>query len=442
MKTMKFTCILLFFIILSGTKPSTAQVILSPEEAIRIGLLNNFDIRLVRQEVAEAENNLSLGNAGFLPQLDLTASQNYSVTDSKQLYLSGTENDRKGATSDALNAGVQLSWTIFDGLRMFVQYDRLREIQEKTELSFLLTVEYAVQQILSNYYNLINLNQQIRVVEKTILVDLERLKLTEDMLEIGSGSRLDLLQAQVDLNADSAMLLRLQDQVLQTKSIVNQLLARDSKTSFSVQDTFVIQSALNFDVLAQKMLAQNTSLRLTQQDERLSLLLLKEIRGRQIPSLGLNIGYNFLDQQSQSGFLLSNRSLGLTYGIQASMNLFDGFNRSREKRNAAIQIESSRIRTESVIRELENELSRNFDSYLNKMKLVAMEKQNLGAAGENLSIAGERYRLGDLSGFEFREAQRNYMTTEGRMLQVQFETKLLEMNLLQLSGELVLGYDL
>jgi len=428
--------ILILALVLSGLNVVEAQDTLAPSEAIQIGLENYFDIRLVRLDAQIAENNLSLGNAGFLPRIDLNAGQNFSVTDSKQEFLSGTVNDRKGARSSALNAGAQLNWTLFDGLQMFIGYDRLQEMQQKSELQLLLTVEYAVQQILGQYYQLVNLKQQLRVLDKTIRLDQERLQLAENMLAIGSGSRLDLLQAQVDLNADSAALLGLLDRQQQTKALLNQLLARDARTLFEVADTFNLRHDLVFDQLAASMMERNTSLGLAQNDERQSLLLLREIRGRQLPSLGFTMGYNFLNQQSESGFISSNRSSGMTYGLQANMSLFDGFNTQREKRNANILIQSSRIRTESLISELNNELTRHFDSHNSKMRLLSMERQNLMAASENLNIASERYRIGDLSGIEFREAQKNYMVAEGRLLQTILETKLVELQLLQLAGML------
>jgi outer membrane protein len=413
-----------------------AQNMLSPGEAVRIGLENHFDIRLVRLDTEIADNNFSIGNAGFLPQLDLNANQNFSITDSKQEFLSGSENDRKGGRSSALNAGAQLNWTLFDGMQMFIGYDRLREMQQKSELQLLLTIEYAVQQILGQYYQLVNLKQQTKVLEKTISLDLERLQLAENMLAIGSGSRLDLLQAQVDLNADSAALLGLLDREQQTKALLNQLLARDARTSFTVADTFDLRHDLLLDQLLNKMLQGNASLELARKDEQLSLLVLREIRGRQLPSLGFIMAYNFLNQQSESGFITSNRSSGMTYGLQANMSLFDGFNKQREKRNANIMIQSSRIRTESLISELTNELIRNYDSHNSKMRLLSMERQNLMASSENLNIASERYRIGDLSGIEFREAQKNYMVAEGRLLQTILETKLVELQLLQLAGML------
>ena len=165
-------------------------------------------------------------------------------------------------------------------------------------------------------------------------------------------------------------------------------------------------------------------------------LALKELRSKQLPELGINLGYNFLNQHSQSGFLAENRSLGLTYGATASMSLFNGFNTRREIKNMQLQIESSRLRVSSLENELVGALRSAFMSYASKQQLMQMETHNLGSARENLNIATERYNLGDLSGIEFREAQRNYLEAETRLLVVVLEIKILETQLLQLAGML------
>lgn len=408
------------------------------ENAIKTGLENNYGIRLVEQDVAIANNNNTLGNAGFLPKLNLTGSQNFSVTNSNQEYLSGIVSDKSGAKADALNAGLQLNWMLFDGMRMFRRYDQLGQLEERSELQLLLTVENTISDIHATYYTLAQLNYQKEVLEKTLAVDNERLQLAVHKLETGAGSRLEVLQSQVDMNADSAMYLNLIDQIERSRINLNQLMGREPQTFFTVKDSIVVDATLNAETLQQQMLERNTMLEMSRKDEQIAQLALREIKGRQLPEVGFNLGYNFTNQQSESGFLIQNRSSGVTYGLNASMNLFNGFNTRREQQNLQIQIESSRIRIESLINELNASLQSNFGSYQNKLRLLNMERQNLLSAIENLDIAKERFNLGDLSGIEFREAQRNYLQAEARLLNVLLEAKLLETSLLQLAGKLVI----
>ncbi len=415
-----------------------AQPLLTESEAVQIGLENNYNIRLVKKDLSIVENNNTLGNAGFLPEVALTAGQSYSVNDSKQEFLTGQLNDRKGARSNVFSAAAQLNWTLFDGLQMFRRHEILQTLQQQSELELLLTVEQNIFDILSNFYGLVQINEQVKVVKQTLVIDNERISLANQMLEIGAGSRLELLQAEVDRNADSAMLLNLNDRVSQLKTEINNLLGRDPGEVFMVPDSFAIKSNLSKEILMQKMRANNTVLRLSAQDEKLAQLSLREIKGRQSPELDFNMGYNFNDQNSEAGFLKTSRTNGFSYGLSARMNLFNGFNTKREKQNAQIMVESSQLRIESLENGMTAELYQQYDAYTNSLQLLRMESQNVLAARENLSIASERYQLGDLSGIEFRESQRNFVEAESRLLLARYQVKISEISLLQLAGDLAI----
>jgi len=416
-----------------------AQSLLTEADAIQTGLENNFNIRLQRANVEIAANNNTLGNAGFLPQVSVNAGQNYSITDSKQEFLTGQVNDRSGAKADAFSAAAELSWTLFDGLQMFTRADMLAALEEQSELELLLTVENNIYDILSTYYSLVQLTRQKEVILKTLAIDQERVQLAVQMLDIGAGSRLELLQAEVDRNADSALLLNIENEIIQRKTSLNNLLGRSPEIQFTVSDSFAINPALSKAVLLEKMLTQNTSLRLSKRDVYLSELSLKAIKGRKAPNLDFNLGYTFNDQNSEAGFLKTSQTNGLTYGVRASMDLFDGLNLRRETQNAKIQLESSKLNLEALENEMKTTLHQQFESYKNKLQMLQMESHNVLAARENLIIATERYQLGDLSGIEFREAQRNFVSAESRLLNSRLQVKLSETSLLQLSGELVIN---
>ncbi len=416
-----------------------AQSLLTEADAIQTGLENNFAIRLQRANAEIAANNNTIGNAGFLPQVSVNAGQNYSITDSKQEFLTGQVNDRSGAKADAFSAAAELSWTLFDGLQMFTRADMLAALEEQSELELLLTVENNIYDILSTYYSLVQLTRQKEVILKTLAIDQERVQLAVQMLDIGAGSRLELLQAEVDRNADSALLLNIENEIIQRKTSLNNLLGRSPEIQFTVSDSFAINPALSKAVLLEKMLTQNTSLRLSKRDVYLSELSLKAIKGRKAPNLDFNLGYTFNDQNSEAGFLKTSQTNGLTYGVRASMDLFDGLNLRRETQNAKIQLESSKLNLEALENEMKTTLHQQFESYKNKLQMLQMESHNVLAARENLIIATERYQLGDLSGIEFREAQRNFVSAESRLLNSRLQVKLSETSLLQLSGELVIN---
>ncbi|MBW6490080.1 MAG: TolC family protein [Lentimicrobium sp.] len=428
--------LVLLCIICAGSFHAGAQVF-TAGDAVITALENNYNIRIARLGEEELRNNLTLGNAGFLPGVGLNAGQSNSVTNSRQEYLSGQINERENAKSNSFSTSVNMNWTIFDGFRMFNNYSMLSNQLKAGEYSTRLAVENTISQVLNNYYNIVQLNQKVKVFEKAVSLGEERTVIAREMLMIGSGSRLDLLQAEVDLNTDKSQLLDLQERISEASIALNQLLARDAGITFAVEDTFSLMPGFEYERLLKKMETENVSLLMSNLDIELAMNQLKDIRGSRLPGVGVNLGYNFNVQASESGFVKSGRTSGLNYGITASMNLFDGFNLNRQQKNAKIRIEVAEMQKQSYLSEFRAALLSTYTAYNYRLKMVEFEKLNLQTANINFDIAGERYRLGELSGIEYREAQKNLLLANERLINAQFEVRLLEIMLLQISGSIL-----
>jgi outer membrane protein TolC len=427
-------------VLIASVAPSVVSAqLLTEADVVALVLENNYSIRVTRLDEKVLENNITPGNAGFLPQLDVTAGTNNSITNARQEYLSGQVNERDNAKSGSVNAGASLNWTLFDGMRMFTSYDMLKQELKAGELRTRLQIESTLSNALMVYYNIVQLKQKKAVFEKAVKLGQERVGIANDMLMLGAGSRLDLLQAEVDLNTDNSELINFQDRITEASIALNQLMARDATTQFAVEDTFKVASVIDYATLKSKMEQNNPSLLIGQSDLELAQINLKQIKGRRAPVLGLNMGYNFNDQNSESGFLKTSRTSGFNYGISANVNLFDGFNLNRQQQNARIGIEQAQLEYDGYLEQLQAELLSAYTTYTNKLRMVAFEKQNLETANINFDIAGERYRLGELSGFEFREAQKNQLLANDRLINSLYEVRLLEITLMQLSGSVLPG---
>jgi len=436
MNTKVFRAFLMGWLIFSVSGSVNAQL-LSPEDAVATALENNYTIRIARLDQSVLENNVAPGNAGFLPQVDLSAGQNSSITNARQEYLSGQLNERNSARSKAVTAGASLNWTIFNGFRMFNAYARLKQELKSGEIRTRLQVENTIAGVLSAYYNIVQLKQKTTVLEKAVRLGEERVDIAREKLMLGAGSRLGMLQAEVDLNTDKSSLLDLNEQISEASIALNQLMARDAAQKFAVEDTFNLMPLTDYNVLKAKMEQSNPELLLTNLDIEQAMYNLKDIRGRRSPMLGLNFGYNFNDQSSESGFLKTSRTSGINYGISANMSLFDGFNLNRQQQNARIGIESAELRYQAYLDQLRADLLSAYTAYTSKLQMVTLEKQNLKTALISFEIAGERYRLGELSGIEYREAQKNQLMANERLINSIYEVRLLEIALLQLSGSVL-----
>jgi outer membrane protein len=438
MKHIFFFLSFLFLVSLITAGQTKAQEILTLEEAVKIALERNYDIKLSANNLEIDATNVSRANAGFLPRVDATLANNHGILTTTQTQSDGSVRERTGARNSNLNYGVGLNWTIFDGFGMFARYDQLQEFQKLGETELQQTILAKVGDVMSTYYNLIQQQQQLRAYDSAILISRARVNIAQNRFTIGKAARLAVLNAQVDLNTDTTNLLRQRELYANTKTLLNEILARDVNTPFQIADSIKIDNQLKLDQLSELAMRQNPSLRAAVINKRVAELDLKKVRAIRYPAIGVNTGYNFSETQSALGFTTQSSGRGLTYGLSASVNIFNGGLQRRNEKIAGILIRNSQLEYERLNQNINTQLVTSYQTYLTSLTLVNLENNNRDIARKNLEITIEKFRLGSITPVEFRDAQLNFLNADVRYSNAQFQAKLAEIALRELAGNLVL----
>jgi outer membrane protein, adhesin transport system len=430
------------------------QVIFSQEvydlsRCITTGLEQNFSVKVVRNQQEIAGNNLTRGNAGYLPTVTSTNRLGGNVNSTIQNMNDGTQNVSSGVHNTTGSAAINLNMTLFNGFNVQTTYQQLNELKQMGELNTQMAMENLMAQIVSEYYYYIQQLNFQENMEYAVSLSRERVRIDEERYLLGASSKLELLQSVVYLNADSSRLARQNEAILESEIRLKKLMAlKNLEENIQVEDSSIVfDSGLSYAQLLESTLELNTSLQIAKKSQTISELDYKLIASRAYPYLNFSSGYNYSYRGYGTGTIsdygelaLSNQQTrGLNYGITLGMDIFDGFNRRREKSNALIEVENRMYRFQEVEQEIKAELLTVYYAYENNLRLVKMEEENLDVARENLEIALERYRLGALSGIELREVQKSLLDAEERLISVKFQTKLAEISLLQIAGK-IMGY--
>ncbi|MEO5911528.1 MAG: TolC family protein [Pelobium sp.] len=427
----KYIIAIFFFPLLSAT----AQEKLDLRQAISIALENNYDIKLSNNLSDISKNDVSLGNAGILPVVNGNLTKVNNVQTSNVDLASGDTRTATNAKTSNLNYGVGLNWRIFDGFQMFANYDRLKELEKLGELNAKLTVQTTIADVIEAYYDLVTQEKQLDATQTALEVSLIRLKNAKSRYTIGKGSKLELLAAKVDLNTDTTSLLRQEDLIRTGKIRLNQLMARDLNTQFTVDEDLIIDNALVYEKLKALASTQNPALQTAVINQKITQLYLKQVKGARYPVVALTSGYNFSKSTSPpTGFALRSNARGLNYGLTASVNIFNGLQQNRLEKNAKLELENSGYDLERTKIAVDAQLLSAYQNYMTNLKLVSLEKSNVEVAKENLDITLEKYRLGSIVPLELREAQRNFIDANARYTNSLFLTKLAEISLKEITG--------
>ena len=408
------------------------------KSCLETGLEKNYSIRLVRNQEQISKNNATIANAGYLPTLDLSAKYSGTVDNTEtKARATGETTTTNGVFDQTMNAGLSLNWTLFDGFKIQANYSRLKELERQGETLTRIAIEDFIANMTAEYYNYIQ--QQIRLKNFRYAMSLskERLRIVEERYIVGNFSRLDLQQARVDYNTDRAQYMKQQESVKASLIRLNELMANENMTqTVAINDSIIdLNTLLSFDELWQSTLNNNASLLKSEQNKNLASLEMKTVKSRNYPYLKLNAGYGYTLNKYDISSTMQRDNLGFNFGVTMGFNLFDG-NRRREIKNARIAIENAQLQQEDMRQTLRADLSNLWQAYQNNIEMLELERENLISAIENHEIASERYMLGNLSGIEMREAQKSLLDAEERILSAEYDTKMCEISLLQLSGKI------
>ncbi len=413
-----------------AAKPTTLA------EFIAVGLKNSYDLRIVRNEERIAEANATRANAGMLPTVNASAGYGGSV-DNRNTTARGTDevNRERSITDHAFNAGINAEWTVFDGFKIQTNYKRLQELRKQSATQTRIAIEDYVADVAAEYYNFVQQRIRLRNLRNAVALSRERLRIVHERWAIGSASRLELQQAQVDFNADSAQSLKQRELLATSRIRLNRLIASsDMEARFRVSDTAInVNDRLSKDSLWASTLHANQTLLRAAQQKSLAELDVKMVRSRDFPYVKLNAGYDYAHNIYGNGATASRDNFGADFGVTVGFRIFDG-NRKRERTVARINLDNAELARQQLELDLRADLSDLWQAYQNNLRLLSLERQNLITAQDNHFIAHERFLLGDLAGIEMREAQQSLLDAEERILVAEYNTKLCEISLRQLSG--------
>jgi outer membrane protein TolC len=405
---------------------------LTLEQAVEMALASNRAYGIARLDEKAAANRATWGRAGLLPKVDATAAWSRSVNDTRQERVQGAATTVE--TRDAASAGIGATWTVFEGFSSLAAHARLEAQARLASLQGEEARQGVAAGVILAYGEAVRHKRILSALDSSMAFSRERVRLTEGKYGLGSVSKLELLQARLDLNADSSARLRQELALEAAKRDLNHLLAMPEGTGFDVADSVPLSALPPRAALADRALEQNPAYLQAEVSRRIASLGVREYVGGLFPKLGLSAGYNYSENSSEAGFLRSNEQLGWTYGANLRFNLFDGGNVSADLRNARLAVRRADLQVADARSRVESALAEAWNAHEASLRVLALEASNLELARENVAIALERLRLGTIVSLELREAQEKFLEAQTRLVSARFETKRAETELLRLAG--------
>ncbi|MCO5725740.1 TolC family protein [Robiginitalea marina] len=415
------------------------EPILSREEAVAQALENNLGIQVSENLRDIDENNASLLNSGYLPTLSANGGGSIDRQNTEGQLANGDIREAIGAETRRYNASLNLNYVLFDGLGRYYDYKRFQERSKQSELEVRQTIEITLLQLFSVYYEVARLEENTANLREALNISKNRLERARYQFDFGQNTGLDVLNAEVDVNTDSVNLLNAEQLLRNTKRDLNLVLNRDLSLGFEADTTVQFLPALQIEEMLDDARENNVRMLLAEKDIRISEYNMKAARSGYLPTVGLtgSYGWNESTNNSPLAFVLQNTSTGLNGSINLTWNLFDGGRTLNTTRNARITYENQQLLKEQTGLEVERDIQNAWGNYQNARYVLMVQEKNLQTNLDNFNRSKERYELGQITSIEFRQAQLNLLNAELTRSQAKYNAKLAELQLLQVSGQLL-----
>ena len=415
-----------------------AQEVLTKEQAVATALDNNYGVKIAKNAVEVAENNSSLLNSGFLPTVTGAAGATYNLDNTEAEFSNGESTILNGAESSRYNASVNLNYTLFDGLGRRYNYKRLKEQYQLSELQARETIENTLLQLFSVYYNVAQLSDNLDALDETLTITKDRLVRAEYQFEYGQNTKLEVLNAEVDINNDSINIINTKQLIKNAKRDLKLVLGETYTDDFNVERNVEFTLQFQKDDLFEKAKSRNVALLQTEKNIEISQLDINSGKSAYLPTLGLigSYGWN-KNNNNAASFVSVSTNTGLSGGLNLSWNLFDGGATTTRVKNAKVNLETQKLQKESILLNIDRNFNNAWDNYSNKLEIFNIQEKNIITAQNNFERTQEKFKIGQVNSIEFRQAQLNLLNAELSRNQAKFSAKLSELEVLQISGELL-----
>jgi outer membrane protein len=392
-----------------------AQEIISLPDAISEALEGNYGIQIAQEQVNAAENQIYKGNAGMTPIINWNTGLNGNLSQVNQIFLDDRKINKLGNSfSPTTNLG--LNWTLYDGRRMQVRYERLKSVGQQSQLQKKLVIQNAISNVMETYYQI--LRQKKSVEYLTTIIGY-------------------YLQSKADLNTQQSSLVNAENEFKNAKIRLNNILGASADRNFITSELNLQTGIYSLADLLLKAQTLNSEVILLNKAMELSLLDQQEMASFKLPRIAMNSSFGYSLSKNNAGFLALNQSLGLNAGLTATWNIFNGHGTQRDIQLAQINTDIITKRKESLLNQIEADISAAYFQFQTDKKLLNLENENRDVAEENLTISLEKFKLGASTILELNDAQRRFDDSLNRLVNAQYNERISELELLRLSGALV-----
>jgi len=428
--------LLIFFLIAINV---TAQEELTISSAIKKTLENNLDIEVSENFKRIAKNNSSILNNNYLPNIQLGSEINTNIQSIEIETPSGISGSLDDTQTDNSSAVLSIDYNIIDASGRKYNYKKSKELYSKSNLEVQEIIENTMLQLFTVFFEVGRLSEEKEILKNSLDISKRRYERRLLEFEYGQTNNLEVLNAEVDVNTDSINLLNTSKKLFNARSDLNLIMNVDLESEYNINTNINFLGQDEINSIFSNDIYNNTRLLIIEKDIIISNLERKIAKSSYLPTLGLIGSYGWNESVNDNPYAFYNKSIsdGFSAGINIRWDIFRGGKKIIANKNAEIGQENSELIKKKTVLELKKELRNAYQTHLNNLFILEVQRKNLNTNKNNFDRNIERYKIGQVSSIEFRRAQLNLLNAELSKSSAKYQAKISEAYFLKISGEII-----
>ncbi len=401
----------------SNTSPPQLPHYTLPD-CINRALEQNPDILVSKKHLEEAAGAIIEARAGFLPSL--TGDASYEKLETDYATLGGTSSNRTYVWS----VNIRLTETVYAGGAVRARMDIARLQRQSRTLDFEAQVDQTILDVRVAFYDILRNKTDVGVHEQAVNFLTEQVKNERAKLDVGTGQKLNVLRAEVNLALEQSALVdsrnRLRDSCLRLSELLSIPYSTDQdRVPFDVDGTLAYEKTpLDLNDCLSRSLIQRPELTARDNDIKVQKKQLIVDHSEVLPHVRLFTGYDVVSEPDLA--LLQNYE-GYVAGAEVDWHIFDGLATKGRMRETRARIEAAEIAFDAAQRNIQTEVLRTFRDLQRAEENIQTQTANVQLATESLSLATANFGLGLTSQLELLQARLDLTRAQTAELSARFD---------------------
>ena len=416
-----FSSVVLLFVVFFQFVLSQQPVVLTLDKAVELALERNLSIIKTQNDVDAAQSRVLTAYGSYLPTISASGGWNGNQrTGVQRIQGIAIPGATSKSTNNSFQAGVNLDYTIFDGLRREANFNSITSSAISTEQIAARMRQTIINGVEFAYLNVLKFEQLMKVNDENLKRDRQQLERITESNRIGALSLADVYRQQSQVAADEYKVIQAQNDYDNAKADLVALIGLDMNMDYQISDQSIstvigsvelnatVEKYKNFNELVKRALSIRPDYLAAKENYDVSESGVTAARSGYFPRITASAGYNL----SSSEFSKLSDNKNLSWGINLNWNIFDAFQTNQVLQSAIVLKKNSEATLKQSERDISVEVKRALLNLEAARKQVEVSQKGVISASQDRKIAEERYNLGAGTLLDLLTASVGYVTAE------------------------------